>query len=97
MSQCFEILIFSQNIWGNVHYVPEINHISCPNKTILKKSEARFCRLKTAEDNAKISVFPNIPCTFLNFKTSAFFQVFFSRIFFSDKFSKRQFFAIVNV
>ena len=24
----FEILIFSQDIWGNVHYVPEINLIS---------------------------------------------------------------------
>ena len=26
--QFFEILIFSQDIWGNVHYVPEINLIS---------------------------------------------------------------------
>ena len=33
-----------------------------PNETILKKSEARFCRRKTAEDNsAKIKVLPNIP------------------------------------
>ena len=28
VSQFFEILIFSQDIWGNVHYVPEINLIS---------------------------------------------------------------------
>ena len=26
--QLFEILIFSQDFWGNVHYVPEINLIS---------------------------------------------------------------------
>ena len=42
MSQFLEILIFSQDIWGNVHYVPEINLIPwetlkafyLPNKTI---------------------------------------------------------------
>ena len=28
VSQFFEILIFSQDIWGNFHYVPEINLIS---------------------------------------------------------------------
>ena len=28
MSQFLEILFFSQDIWGNVHYVPEINLIS---------------------------------------------------------------------
>ena len=28
VSQFFEILIFSQDIWGNVHYVHEINLIS---------------------------------------------------------------------
>ena len=42
-SQFFEILIFSQDIWGYVHYVPEINLISegtliktfyLPSKTI---------------------------------------------------------------
>ena len=41
--QFFEILIFSQDIWGNVHYVREINLISegtlvkalyLPSKTI---------------------------------------------------------------
>ena len=28
MSQFFEILIFVLDIWGNVHYAPEINLIS---------------------------------------------------------------------
>ena len=27
VSQLFKILIFSQDIWGHVHYVPEINLI----------------------------------------------------------------------
>ena len=27
MSQFFEILFFSQDIWGNIHYVREINLI----------------------------------------------------------------------
>ena len=51
-----------------------------PSKTILKKSETWLCREKTAEDsNTKINFFPNIPCTFLLFKASAFLQVFFLR------------------
>ena len=51
-----------------------------PNKTILKKSETSFCGRKTAEDNnVKINVFPNISCTFLLFKASAFLQIFFPR------------------
>ena len=85
MPQFFEALIFSQNIWGNVHYVPEINSFVIkafylPNKTTWKESETRFCRWKTAEDiNAKIHVLPNIPCTFLLFKASAFLQIFFPR------------------
>ena len=37
-------------------------------------------KIFTSEDNnAKISVFPNMPCTFLLFKASAFLQVFFPR------------------
>ena len=49
-----------------------------PNKTILKKSETRFFRRKTAEDNnAKINVFPSTPCTFLLFKARALLQIFF--------------------
>ena len=35
---------------------------------------------KTAEDNnAKINIFPNIPCTFLHFKASIFLPIFFPR------------------
>ena len=55
----FEILIFSQHIWGNVHYVSDINLIS--PVTLIKafylpgkrdtKSETWFCRRKTAEVN----------------------------------------------
>ena len=38
------------------------------------------CRQKTTEDNnAKIIVSPNILCTFLLFKTSAFLSIFFQR------------------
>ena len=45
-----------------------------------KKSDTRSCRQKTAEDYyAKINVSPNIPCTILPFKASAFFQIFFRR------------------
>ena len=67
MSQFFEILIFSKDISGNVHYVAEINLISkgtlikalnLPNKTILKKSETQFRRRKAAEDD---NVIINVP------------------------------------
>ena len=70
MSQFFEVLIFNQEIWGNVHYVCEINLIfketlikpfCLPIKASWKKSETQFCRRKTVEDyNAKIKVSPNI-------------------------------------
>ena len=89
MSRFCEILVFSKDISGKVHYVLEINLISkgtlikacyLLNKTIEKKSETRFCRQKTAEDNnVKINIFPNVPCTFLLFKASAFLQMFFPR------------------
>ena len=89
MSQFFEILIFSQDIWGNVHYVSEINLISqgtlikafyLPSKANQKKSETQFCRRKAAEDNnAKINVSPNIHCIFLLFKASAFLEIFIPR------------------
>ena len=69
-----------------------------PSKTNQKKSETRFCRPKSAEDsNAKINVSPNISCTFLIFKASAFFQIFVPKIYFSVKFWELQFFSIVNV
>ena len=89
MSRFCEILVFSKDILGKVHYVLEINLISkgtlikacyLLNKTIEKKSETRFCRQKTAEDNnVKINIFPNVPCTFLLFKASAFLQILFPR------------------
>ena len=54
--------------------------------------------MKTAEDNnAKINVSPNIPCTFLLFKASAFFKIYLQEFYFSEKFWERQFFSVVNV
>ena len=73
MPHFFEVLIFSQDISGNVHYVPEINLISegtlikpfyLPNKTNQKKSETWFCRQKTAkDDNSNKNVPSNMPYT----------------------------------
>ena len=48
----------------------------------------------TEDDNAKKNFSPNIPCTLLLFKASAFYQIFFSK---KLKFWERQFFSIVNV
>ena len=89
VSQFLEILIFSKDTCGIVHYVPEINLISYRtliktfyllSKTNWKKSETQFCRQKTAENsNAKINISPNIPCTFLLFKAGVFLQIFFPR------------------
>ena len=88
-SPFFEIFIFSQDIWGNAHYVPEINLTSygtpikayfIPSKTNLNKSDTRFCRRKTVEgNNPKINVPPKTPCTFLLFKANAFLPIFFPR------------------
>ena len=88
-SPFFEILICSQDIWGNAHYVPEINLISegnptkpiyIPSKTNLKTSGTTFYKRKTAEgNNAKINVSPNTPCSFFLFKAGAFLQIFFPR------------------
>ena len=51
-----------------------------PSKTNYNKSGTLFCSQKTAEDNStKINVSPNIPCTFLLSKSSAFLQIFFPR------------------
>ena len=84
MSLFFGILIFSQDIWGNVCFVTEINLnkslLSSEQNNLKKKSETRFCRRKAAEDNnAKIKVFPNIACSFLLVKASAFLQISFPR------------------
>ena len=75
---------FSQDIWGNAHYVPEIKLISksllSPKQNKIKEIfyfKTRFCRQMTAEDNnSKRKVSPNIPCTFLLFKTSVFLFFF---------------------
>ena len=87
MSQFFEI--FSQDIRGNIPYVPEINLISkgtlkkafyLLRKTNSKKLETKICRQKTAEDNnATTNISQNLPCTFLLFKASAFLRIFFPR------------------
>ena len=81
LSQFFEISIFSQDIWGNVYCVPEMTKIFYfRSKTYRKKSETRFCRRNTTEDNnSKINVSPNIPCTFFLFKNRAFLQSFSPR------------------
>ena len=60
MSQFFEILIFSQDIWGNVDYLPEINLISkgtlikafyLPSKTIKRLGLVEEKQLKTICQN----------------------------------------------
>ena len=49
-------------------------------KQFKKKSETRFCRKKTEQDNnAKINAFQDVPSTFLLFKASAFLQISFPR------------------
>ena len=64
--------------WNQTYFLIKVFYLS--TKTNLQKSETRFCRPKTAEDNnTKINVFSNIPCTFLLFKTTAFLQIFFPR------------------
>ena len=91
MSQFFEVLIFNQEIWGNVHYVCEINLIFketlikafyLPIKASWKKSETQFCRRKTVEDyNAKIKVSPNIYLVhFCSSKLVHFFKFSFQEI-----------------
>ena len=56
-------------------------------KQIKRNLRHGLVELKTAEDNnPKINVSLNITGTFLLFKASAFFQIFFLRNFFSDKF-----------
>ena len=85
----FWILIFTQDIWGNVHYVPWGWSFS---KKLWKKSfisQAKqikgnlrytFVDKRELEDNnAKISISPNITWTLLLFKASAFLQIFFPR------------------
>ena len=57
-----------------------------------------FAERNTAEDNnAKINVFPNIPCTFLLFKACAFLQNFFPSNLPFRQVLRPAFFSIVNV
>ena len=67
-------------LWNKPHFLRNSNKsLLSPHQNKLK-SETRFCRRKTAEDdNANINVPQNIPCTFLLFKVSAFLQIFFLR------------------
>ena len=63
-SQFFEILIFSQDIWGNVHYVPEINLISSIffTRNVLFQQVLRF----SAFVNSKcLTFFYLLSCLFL--------------------------------
>ena len=55
-------------------------HFISRAKQIKRNLRQAFVKRKTAEDNnAKTNVSPNIPCIFLLFKASAFFQIFFPR------------------
>ena len=88
LSKFFEISVLSWNFWGNVYHVSEINLISSwnlikalslPSVTNSNKFEIWFCRRKTSEDDVKINVSTDIPCTFLLLKASAYLQIFFPR------------------
>ena len=75
-----------------------IKDFNLPNHSVQKKSETRFCRRKTAEnDNANINVPPIIPCTFLLFKVSAFLEIFFPKKFLKIPFHVNQFIAQIEV
>ena len=68
--------------WNQFHLLRNSDKslLSPEQNKLKKKSDTRSCRQKTAEDYyAKINVSPNIPCTILPFKASAFFQIFFRR------------------
>ena len=66
--------------WNQPHFLRNSDKsLLSPEQKNLKKSETCFCRRKAAEDNSKINIFPNIPCTFLLFKASVFVQIFFPR------------------
>ena len=91
-SHSFETWIFSQDIWGNVCYAPEINLIPLgtliktfylQRKTNKKKPKSWFSRRKTGKDeNANINVSPNIPSTSFSLKLVHFFNFFSWQIYF---------------
>ena len=101
LSQFFKILIFSKDIWGNVHYVPEINLISYGTliKAFISRAEQTKRNLRHGfldegqlKTIMKINVSPNMPCTFLLFKASAFLQSFFPSNLLSGQVLKTSFF-----
>ena len=56
MSQFFEILIFSQDIWGNVHYVPEINQphfLRNSDKNLLSPEQNNLKEIKVSKYSIK--------------------------------------------
>ena len=65
--------------WHQPHFQRNSDKSFISRAKQIKRNLRRFCRRKTAEDNAKIHVSPNIPCTFLLFEASAFLQIFFPR------------------
>ena len=86
MSQFLEILFFWPRYLGKHSLCPwnQPHFLRNSDKSILSprqnKSETWLCRQTTAEDNNhKRNISPNIPCTFLLFKASAFVQIFFLR------------------
>ena len=88
------VLFHLQNsVFGNFNFYPRYlgKHSLClsnqphfltnSDKSFLSPAQkTRLCRQNAVEDNnAKISIFPNILCTFSLFKASAFLQIFFPR------------------
>ena len=81
------------SVFGNFNFYPRYlgKHSLClsnqphfltnSDKSFLSPvQKTRLCRRNAVEDNnAKISIFPNILCTFLLFKASAFLRIFFPR------------------
>ena len=96
VSQFFEILILSLDIWGT--FISPWNQpyfLRNSNKSLLSSEQniKRNLRKTTEGNNAKINFSPNASCTFLLFKASPFLQIFFLR---KSKFWERQIFSIVN-
>ena len=90
---------FLAKIFGEM-FIMSVKSNSFPKELWIKpfisrsKPIKRNLRHRFVDDNARINVSPNIPCTFLLFKGNACLQVFFSR---KSNFWERQFFLIVNV
>ena len=82
-NQLFEILILSPDYLGNKtsclknqpHFLMKFyKSLLSSEQSKQQKNQKQFCRRNTTEDdNVKIKVSPNIPCTFLLFKASECF------------------------